>query len=110
VSQIYPTGPGTPPGGPPPGAPPPPNDEGDRPPRRVQIADATAEAALAVMLGIGNGSLPLKHARAMTDAGELAIRSIVVAEEYQCRRPLALPGLPASGEVFDERPGAARKP
>lgn len=79
--------------------------------RRIRIADTLAEASLAGMLGVLNGVLPLKHARAACALGELSLRSVVAGQEYDGRAPFDLPGLPAhpaSGEEVDETPGTTR--
>ena len=62
------------------------------------------------MYGVINGAIPLKHARVATQAGDLAIRSVVTAEEYHIRRGFALPGLPASGEATNDSQGGSRVP
>lgn len=83
-------------------------DSRTAPPSRIAVADTVSQAALAGMLGILNGTLPLKHARVAHAMGELAIRGVVVAQEYEPRAGFDLPGLPehpapppASGEAVD---------
>lgn len=93
-------------------SPPQPNCPEGHTPRRVAVADTVSEAALAVMLGVLNGHVPLKHARVAHAHGELAIRGVVVAEEYSQRPALSVPGLPsqsASGEVVSGTQGTSRK-
>lgn len=79
---------------------------GSIPPGCVGLPEAIAQGAYAMMIGLMQGKVPLKVARAGHGLGELSLRGVIVAAEYGTGQALQLPD--ASSGMLDKTPESAR--